>query len=117
MRNFPALFGLIVLAACGGAASHLPNPLLLPAQGLQTAIGNAAYNSRRGKLGAYVSAHHAPIMAQVRAGRGPQLDRALDLAGALPRRAEAVAALQADAERYDHDAEALIVALMVHGGG
>lgn len=116
-----ALLAALLLAACAGGsgddASHLPNPLSLPGQALGNAIGNGIYNARRGKVEAFVKANHPALIEEIRAGGGPLLTKAMVLAGVRPEMRPTLALrLKADIGLYLNSPEALVVALMVHGG-
>ncbi len=114
-----ALFlAALTLAACAGGddASHLPSPLALPGQALGNAIGNGIYNARRGRVEAFVKANHPALIGEIRAGGGPRLARAMELAGVAPEMRPTLALrLRADIGLYENSPEALVVALMVHG--
>ncbi len=114
-----ALPAALLLAACAGGddGSHLPNPLSLPGQALGNAIGNGIYNARRGKVEAFVKANHPALIEEIRAGGGPLLTHAMALAGVRPEMRPTLALrLKADIGLYLNSPEALVVALMVHGG-
>ena len=121
MRRYilsPALLSILLSAACStGEANHLGNPLLWPAMAVTNGIDNAFYDARRQKVEAHVAAHHPALMAEITAGGGVLLTTAMDLAKVAPaRRPELVRVLQQDFALYQRDQEALVVALMVHGG-
>jgi len=112
------LIATLCLAGCaGGEASHIPNPLLLPGQAVATGLENAVYNSRRARVKAHVEANLAALEREIAAGGGPLLDDAMALAG-VPAATQPglTARLADDLPLYRGDAEALTVALMVHGG-
>ncbi|MBU2982407.1 hypothetical protein KO498_11365 [Lentibacter algarum] len=105
---------LLMLASCD--AGHLGNPLLLPVSGLTTGIENASYNTRRKKVSDYVLMHHAALMQEALASGGPHLTEAYALARVAPaRHAVLTKRIATDQALYRQDAEALTVALMVHG--
>ncbi len=115
--------GLILLAAalgsgCAGqSASHLPHPLALPGAAIGTAIENGIYGARRRQVSDWVQTHHAKLIAQIRAGGGGHLQHAMDLARVPQQDRQAlIHRLTSDLALYQSDPEALIVALMVHGG-
>jgi len=113
-----SVFAALAVAACaGGEASHIPNPLLLPGQALSTGLENAAYNNRRDRVKGYVTANLPALEGEITTGGGPALSTAMDLA-AVPPAARPVLStlLQNDITLYQGNAEALTVALMVHGG-
>ncbi len=58
MRALPLI---LFLAACD--AGHLGNPLTLPIRGAASAIENASYDARRGRVKAYLSAHQFSLNA------------------------------------------------------
>lgn len=108
--------GCALLAACSQQASHIPNPVLLPGHAVSTAVSNATYGARRGRVKAQVETHHTVIMTEILSGGGPELSRAMDLARVpAGTRPALIQRLQADRALYKADAEALTVALMVHG--
>ena len=108
---------LILLPACTPEASHIPNPVLLPGQAASTAVSNATYGARRARVSRHVAAHHPALMAEIAAGSGPHLTQAMDLARVKAAdRPALIRRLQQDRALYAADPEALIVALMVHGG-
>ncbi len=116
MRQMTPMLALLLLAACTDQPSHIPNPLALPVQGLATAVQNAGYNARRGRVARYVTDHHAEIVGEITSGGGPALSTAMQLAWiASPKRAAITRLLARDIALYRDDPEALVVALMVHG--
>lgn len=113
--RFLAVVG--ITAGCSAQdASHLPNPLLLPVYGTTSALDNAAYNLRRGKVERHVAAHHRALLAEIGGAPGPYLGQAYTLAR-VPEteRGVVTARLKSDLAQYEASQEALIVALMVHG--
>ncbi|MCF6443413.1 hypothetical protein [Nereida sp. MMG025] len=112
----PIVFLAFALAGCGGTASHLPNPLLLPGQAVITGLENSAYTTRRGKVSRYVAANSDAILQDAKAGGGPALTKAMQIARVpADRHRELRHVLKADAELYATNQEALVVAIMVHG--
>ena len=113
----PMLFALPVLAACSNEANHLGNPLLLPVSGIGTALENAAYNERRGRVEVIVKTNHAAILDDILAGGGPTLTDAMD-AARIPAedRPARIIQLRSDFGLYQTNPGALVVALMVYGG-
>ncbi len=114
------LLFLLPVALAGCDMGHLGNPVLLPVSALITAVGNAGYDARRQKLSDHVSAHHPDILRDIRAGTGPALTTALDLAGIAPAtRPDLLALLKKDFSLFQADTpksrENLVVTLMVHG--
>ena len=106
----------LLLAACTREASHVPNPVLLPGHAVSSAVSNAAYGARRDRVKSHVETHHIPIIEEIKTGGGAHLSRAMDLARVpVARRRALILRLQADRALYQTDAEALTVALMVHG--
>lgn len=114
MRHAVILIAL--LAACGDDASHLPNPVSWPVLALGNAVDNGLYDARRARVSAHVQAHHGEILEQIGAGGGPQLGRAMELAGvAQGERAGLVRRLGGEIAMYRNDPEALVIAFMVYG--
>ncbi len=116
MHKTPLLF-MTFLAACTGEANHLGNPLLLPINGIGTAIGNAGYNHTRGQVEVFVKTNHPALIADIRAGGGSVLSEAFDIAN-VPQavRGPHTLQLQSDLQLYESNLEALIVAIMVVSG-
>jgi len=54
MRYFIIMILGSVLVSCSHQASHVPNPILLPAYGVQSIFGNGIYNNKRKKVAEYV---------------------------------------------------------------
>ena len=103
-------------AACADHPSHLPNPLLLPAQAVSATVQNASYDARRERVKDHVTAHHAEILSEIAAGGGARLFTAMELAWvSAPKRPALIDLLRKDIALYREDPEALTVALMVHG--
>ncbi|WP_341366136.1 hypothetical protein [Yoonia sp. BS5-3] len=111
------LMTTLALAACSNEANHLGNPLLLPVSGLSTAIGNAAYNERRGRVEVIVKSNYPAILRDLNAGGGPVLTDAMN-AAEVPEadRPTRIIQLQSDIGLYAQNPGALVVALMVYGG-
>ena len=115
MRLF--LLMIVTLAACSEEASHLGNPLLLPISGINTAIGNAAYDHRRGQVEIIVKSNFDAIRNDINTGGGPVLTEAMDAAGIpLEDRPARIIQLQSNMGLYAGNPGALVVALMVYGG-
>ncbi len=53
-ENIIILTFLFLLTACSAQTSHIPNPILLPAYGVQSIFSNGAYNHRRAKVTAFI---------------------------------------------------------------
>lgn len=113
--RFLVMIGLVT-SCSSQEASHLPNPLLLPVYGTSSALDNASYNLRRGKVERFVATHHAALLSEIAGSSGPYLGQAYTLAG-VPEteRGVVTARLASDLADYEASQEALIVALMVHG--
>ncbi len=109
------LIYVLFLAGCSQEPSHLGNPLFLPVSGLNTAISNAAYNQRRGRVELIVKSDFDAIKNDIRAGGGPTLTAAMDAAG-IPEgdRPARILQLQSDMGLYAANPGALVVALMVY---
>ena len=105
---------LILAAACTGEANHLGNPLLWPAQAIGTGLSNAAYNQTRGQVEVFVKTNHPALIADIRAGGGPTLAEAFDIAK-VPQAARGphTLQLQSDLALYRANPGALVVAIMV----
>ena len=71
---------LTALSACGHEPSHIPNPLLLPAQAVSTAIENTHYNARRTQVKRYVTENWETLLEDIRRQTGPTLTEAMSLA-------------------------------------
>ena len=111
------LLALPVLAACSTDANHLGNPLIWPFNAVQTGIGNAAYQQRRGAVELIVKSEFPAILADISAGTGPVLTRAMDTARIPGQdRPTRVLQLQGDLGLYSANPGALVTALMVFGG-
>ncbi len=111
------LCAAVICAGCTTKdASHVPNPLLLPVYGTTSALDNASYTLRRGKVERFVQAHHTELLAEIGGANGPYLGQAYSLAR-VPEteRGVVTARLKSDLSQYKASQEALIVALMVHG--
>ncbi|SLN15047.1 hypothetical protein [Pseudooctadecabacter jejudonensis] len=109
-----ALLCLCFLAACSDKANHLGNPLLLPFNAVSNAVGNAAYANRRAKVEVFVKTNHPALMSDLRAGGGPTLTAAFDLANVPASvRAPHTLQMQSDAALYQTNYAALITAIMV----
>ena len=107
---------ILPLAACATQPSHIPNPLFLPAQAVSNTLQNATYNGRRERVKTYVVANHGDIVRDIEAGGGTNLSTAMELAWITGAKRPAITTLLAkDIAQYRTDAEALTIALMVHG--
>ena len=111
-----SILALACLAACSTAPNHLGNPLMLPVNGITTAVDNAGYATRRGQVEVFVKTNHPDILSQIAAGGGASVTRAMDLAG-IPDadRPARLIQLRADLPLYQAAPAALITALMVYG--
>lgn len=115
-RLLLSLIGICVLTACSLEPRHVPNPLLLPGQALQTAAQNAVYNRRRGAVEFFVKDNHPRLMAEIERGGGPYLDEAMAMAKVPPASREALKLdLRGDRRLYASSPDALVVTLMVYG--
>ncbi len=110
-----AVLTLPLLVACSAEANHLGNPLTWPAAAVTTALSNASYDARRAKVTAFVNAHHRAIISQASAKGGPAYLQALSLAQVPENRRASLKAELTNNPIYADNAEALVVALMVHG--
>ncbi|MCI2400493.1 hypothetical protein [Aliiroseovarius subalbicans] len=107
---------ILPLAACTDQPSHIPNPLFLPAQAVSSTVQNARYDARRARVERHVTANFVAIIGEITAGGGPLLSTAMELAWIpAPKRPAITRLLAEDITLYHNDAEALVVALMVHG--
>lgn len=115
MRLLPLLV-LPILMSCSSEANHLGNPLLLPINGISTAVQNAAYRERRGQVEIAVKSTWPRILGDIEAGNGPTLSDAMN-AARIPEsdRPTRILQLQGDLPLYRGQPENLVVALMVYG--
>ncbi|MFO8127699.1 hypothetical protein [Yoonia sp.] len=112
-----SLITLLLIAACAQGDDHLGNPLMLTATGTKPVIGNAAYEKRRGAVELIVKSNYETIKADIRAGGGPMLTKAMD-AARIPDsdRPARIIQLQSNMGLYQVTPGALVTALMVYGG-
>ncbi len=103
---------ILTLAACG-EASHLGNPLLLPASGVATAYQNAGYSARREQVKAYLVDHRQMLYAE--RFQGPHATRLFALGRVPPENRRKVAAELAASNSAPDWAEWATVIVMVHG--
>lgn len=102
------------IAACTNQPSHIPNPLVLPAVGVSTAVENTLYGARRGKVKRYVAANWDALQTDITKGSGAALTAAMDTARVPPaKRPPLIHELRAHAV-HRASPENLTVALMVH---
>lgn len=115
---FAAVICCLALPACAPqGASHLGNPLLLPVHAVSAGMSNAAYAARRRPVERYVAEHHQTLLAELTAPATPHLTEAMRLARVTPTTQPLlIKRLREDRHIYENDPEALVVALMVHGG-
>lgn len=109
---------LCLLGGCApaNAPSHVPPLVLLPAAAISHALQEAPYRARRAEVVRFVTPRQEVICAEIAAGNGPTLQQAMRLARIPPGDHEVVAArLANDPTLCSGSADALIVALMVHG--
>ena len=110
-----SLMVLPLAIGCTNQPSHIPNPVLLPAHAVTSVVQNGSYNARRSRVKAYVSENWDALRADIAAGSGEVLSKAMTLARVPPaKRAALIAELQTS---HVHSAspENMTVALMVHG--
>ncbi|WP_296420516.1 hypothetical protein [Pseudooctadecabacter sp.] len=113
MRKLAVLF-LVVLSACSSQPNHLGNPLLWPVNAVSNAFGNANYAATRGKVEVFVKTNHPALVADLRAGGGPALTQAFDIAQTpQPVRGPHTLQMQSDLSLYETNIAALITAIMV----
>ena len=106
---------LIITTGCSTQANHIGNPLLLPVTGITTALGNAAYQQRRGQVEVFVKSNHSAILSDIAVGGGDTVARAMDIAGiSTADRPARLIQMRTDLALYETSAEALVVALMVY---
>ena len=111
-----SLIFLILVAGCTREANHLGNPLLLPVNALTSVTENAIYNARRGRVEVAVKSRFPEVIADIRAGGGPAVTDAMDIAGiAQAERPARLLQLQGDIGIYEGNPGALVTALMVYG--
>lgn len=60
-----------LLSGCQPADSHVPELWQLPSAAIGNAIGNAVYDSRRNKVGAYVQQHYWRIREEMLGNASP----------------------------------------------
>lgn len=112
-----ALFLALALSACTGEANHLGNPLTWPFQAAANRMQNADYERTRGAVEVYVKTHHPELVRDLRAGGGPALTEAFDIADAPQEiRAPHTLQMQSNLDLYEQDLGALVVAIMVVSG-
>lgn len=114
-----AIWLILGLAACD--MGHLGNPILWPVTTVGNGSENARYGGRRKQVGRHIDAHYSEIMFEIKAGSGPALTTAADLARVpMQKRPELVQNLQRDIKKFTpntpENRELLVVWLMVHGG-
>lgn len=78
---------------------------------------NAVNTERRGAVEVIVKTNHPTLLAEIAAGGGPVLTRAMDTAG-VPAgdRAARILQMQGDLPVYRNNLEALTTALLLYGG-
>lgn len=105
-----------ITAGCSSGPNHIGNPITLPGRAILHSLGEASYKARRARVSRYAAQNLPHIHADIRAGGGPALTQAMDIAGVEPgRRAGLAAELRSDPALYLRpDIEPLVVALMVH---
>jgi len=106
----------LLLAACSTDPGRPAAPF--PVLGaLFSPVNDPAARAERGALEVLVKANHPALMAQIIAGGGPTLTRALDAAGVPANdRPARIIQLQSNAGLYQASPSALIAALAVYGG-
>lgn len=110
------LISITILACCAQAPNDLGNPLSVPLNGVSSIFGNAAYDKRRGQVEVVVKSNYTAIQDDIRAGGGPMLAKALDVAGVPQRdRPARIIQLRSDMGLYAASPGALVTALMVYG--
>ena len=117
MRSI-GLVMVLVLGACD--MGHLGNPVMWPGMIVGGAIENASYDARRKRVSDHVAANYNALIADIRAGGGPTLTKAADLAIVHPTaRATMRQDLRNDLGKFTPDSPAarenLVVWIMVHG--
>ncbi len=108
------------LAGCSGEASHIPPLWQLPGAAISSAIGNAGYDAKRGRVKQMVTRNERAIAMEIDAGGGVRLTEAMRAARIDPAIYGTVLK-----ELRDHPdiyrsgdglkIEPVTVALMVHG--
>ncbi|MEO1640622.1 MAG: hypothetical protein AAFU41_15375 [Pseudomonadota bacterium] len=111
------IVAMVLVSGCSGEANHLGNPLTLPFSGAATVIGNAAYEKRRAQVEVVVKSNFDAILADIDAGGGPALTKAMDTAQ-IPHsdRPTRITQMRGDLPLYAASPAALVTALMVYGG-
>ncbi len=115
MRIIQAI-ACLALTGCTSAPSHIPNPLVLPAAGLSTAIENGVYGARRKKVKRFVAQNWTAIQTDITKQGGAALTEAMDIAGVLSDKRPALIREVSDNSVHRTSAETMTVALMVHSG-
>ena len=110
----------LVLALGGCDMGHLGNPVMWPGMVVGGGIENASYNARRAQVANHVDAHQGAILGDIRAGGGPALTTAADLARVpVAVRPEMTRIMQSDITKFTPDTlparEQLVIWFMVHG--
>lgn len=111
------LIAVMFLSACTQAANQPGNSLPVSVTGASTVIGSAAYDKRGSAVEVIVKSNYEAIKADIRAGGGPVLTKAMD-AAAIPARDRParIIQLQSNTGLYQKSPGALVTALMVYGG-
>ncbi len=109
------LITVLLISACSNAPNHIGNPLLLPINAITSAAENAVYSQRRGKVEVFVKSNFTAMIADIRAGSGPTLIQAMNVAGVpVNDRPARIIQLQSDIGLYETAPGALVTALMVY---
>ena len=107
---------VILIAACSQDAGRLFEPTVSPGEGTSAVMGSAAYQKRQGDVELIVKSNYTQIKADIRAGGGPILTKAMDVAGiAASDRPARIIQLQSNIGLYQTTPGALVTALMVYG--
>ena len=113
--RWPTIAALLI-AACTHDADQVGNPLAGPFNGINTTLDTRVYSQQRAQVEVAVKSNFPAIKQYIRAGGGPSLTQAMDLAGIpLADRPARIIQLQSDMRLYENTPGALVTALMIYG--
>lgn len=109
------LITVLVLSAGSDAPNHTGSPLLVPINAITSAAEYAVHNQRRGQVEIFVKSNFTAVISDIRAGGGPTLTEAMNIAGIpLNDRPARLVKLRSDIGLYDTAPGALVTALMIY---